>query len=100
VSNPAQDLIDRMIEEATADITVMGSSAVVINGIDALVAAAVAKALDNGATETQLAPFADLTAALAAKRTELVTAIAARTAAQTELGTASEDAGKTARKKS
>jgi len=91
VMKTAQEIIQEIMDEATADVTVMGSAAVVINGIDQLVKDAVAKAIENGATAEQLAPFSDVTAALAAQRTGLATAIAARTAAQTELSTASHD---------
>lgn len=95
----AQEIIQDMIDEATQDVSVMGGAATVINGIDQLVKDAVTKALDNGATADQLAPFADVTTALASQRTALATAIAARTAAQTELSTASADHEKASGKK-
>lgn len=100
VMKTPQEIIQDMIDEATADMTVMGGAATVINGIDQLVKDAVAKALENGATAEQLAPFTAVTTGLADQRAALVTAIAARTAAQTELSTASGDHDKARSKKS
>ena len=52
-----QVTIDNMVNEAAADVTVMGSASVVIDGFGQLLADAIAKATAGSATAAQLAPF-------------------------------------------
>ncbi len=78
-------IIQGVVDEAAADVTVMGAAEGVITGIDQLVADAVAAALKNGATEAQLEPFVGVRSTLSGSRTTLAAAIAARTPADSEV---------------
>lgn len=55
----------------------MESAVVLINGIQARVDAAVQAALNNGATEAELAPFVQLSSDLSAETQKLADAVAA-----------------------
>lgn len=72
----ANPIVQAVIDEATQDVTVMKSAETTINGIAAVVQAAVDAALLNGATAAQLAPVSDVVTALTSERTALATAIA------------------------
>lgn len=66
-----------LIEEVTHTKGVIESATVFIQGVPALLQAAIDQALANGATEEELAPLQTLEAELEAKRTALETALAA-----------------------
>lgn len=80
-----QAIIDNMVNEAAADVTVMGSAGTVIDGIDGLLATAVQQALAGGATAAQIAPFVSLQTTLQTSREALTASIAARTPADSEV---------------
>jgi hypothetical protein len=71
---PSTVLTD-LTAEIARDTTVKGSAATFIRGVPTLIQAAIAKALDNGATEAQLAPFVALNAEMKAGSDDLVAAI-------------------------
>ena len=75
---PSQNLTD-LIAEVQAAETVEDSATAFIQGVPGLIAAAVAKALANGATEAELAPLAQLTTDLKAKSDALTAALTANT---------------------
>lgn len=66
-----------LADEVTQTRSVIKSAVTLIDGIRARIDAAVAQAVSNGATETELAPFTELEAALEVDRTELARAVAA-----------------------
>lgn len=61
--------------------TVAKSATELINGVQARLDAAIAAALEGGATAEQLQPVSDLSAALSATADELAAAVAANTPA-------------------
>jgi hypothetical protein len=71
-------VLDTIRTEVEATEGVVDSAIVFINGVQAKIDAAVATALENGATQDQLAPFVDLSAELGTKRQALADAIAAQ----------------------
>lgn len=79
--NPALADLTAEITEAN---TVMGSAKTFIDGVADKIAAAVAAAVANGATEAELAPVAALGTELRNNSTQLQAAIIANTAAATE----------------
>lgn len=74
-------VLAELAAKVAATIAVEESAVVLINGIAARVQAAVDAALANGATEAQLAPLADLAAALDAESNTLANAVASNTSA-------------------
>jgi hypothetical protein len=68
-----------LINEITEADTVIDSAVVFINGVPGLIAAAVAQALQNGATAAELKPVTDLGDTLKAKAQALKDALAANT---------------------
>lgn len=75
----ASPVIDAVISEMTNATTVEDSAIAFINGVPGMIAAAVAAALENGATAEQLQPVADLGTALQAKSDALQAALTANT---------------------
>jgi hypothetical protein len=73
----ANPIIGVLTEEITQTRGVMASATTLINGIAERLAAAVAAALKNGATESELAPLTALEAELEANRVALATAVEA-----------------------
>jgi hypothetical protein len=76
-TTPPQIIAD-MTAEASKLMDAAASAVVVLNGIDALIEAAEAKILENGATEEQLRPLADLQSLLMSSQSSLAAAVAAR----------------------
>lgn len=76
VKNPNLDALIHQVEQSTA---VMDSAVLFITGVPALIDAAVTKALQNGATEAELAPLKDLSDTLKAKSQAISDAISANT---------------------
>ena len=70
-------VIDELKQEVTDTVGAMESAVVFINGESARMDAAVAKALENGATAEQLAPITDEIATMKSERESLAAAIAA-----------------------
>ena len=75
------DAIANLTAEVTAVEAVDESAEALINGIPALITAAVSKAIAAGATPEQLAAFDTLNSALAANASTLATAVTANTPA-------------------
>ena len=69
--------LTRLIDEVTETEGVIDSAVAFINGVPALISAAIAQALANGATEQELAPLQTLAADLDAKSQALAVAVAA-----------------------
>jgi hypothetical protein len=76
-------ILDPLAKEVARAVQVEQSAEKLINGIQGIVDAGVVKAMADGATAAQLAPFTDLSAALAAEDTALAEAVAANTPAAT-----------------
>ncbi len=74
--NPA---LDAIIAQVQATDEVLASATLYIKGVPGLIDAAVAKALQNGATAAELQPLTQLSADLKAKSQETTDAIAANT---------------------
>ena len=72
------DLSDE-IQAITRATEVIQSATILISGIGAKINAAVAAALENGATADELQPITDLSIELAAKSAALADAVAANT---------------------
>lgn len=70
-----QDTLDQIIAEMTAAETVDDAAIAFIQGVPAMIQAAVDAALQNGATEAQLQPVADLGVAMQAKTDALTAAL-------------------------
>jgi len=72
---------NQILDDLTAAVTktegVEDSAIAFIQGVPALIQAAVDKAIGNGATEAQLAPFAQLSTDMVAKADALAAAIVA-----------------------
>ena len=70
-----------VLDDLTSNVTkaegAMDSATVLINGIQAKLDAAVAKALENGATAVELAPLSSLSTELGSKADALAAAVAA-----------------------
>ncbi len=73
----ASAILDQLTAQVTETTTVEASAIALINGIQAKIDAAVAAALENGATAEQLQPVSDLSAAMEAQTQALAAAIAA-----------------------
>lgn len=73
--NPAQQAIADLQAQTAATATVIDSAVTALTGVHTMIDAAVAKALENGATAEQLAPVTEATAALKAKTQALADAI-------------------------
>lgn len=72
-------IIDQLTAQVTAATTVETSAVTFINGIQALIDAAVAQALANGATAEQLQPVSDLSTQMQTESDALAAAIQAHT---------------------
>lgn len=77
----AADLLDQLTTEVASNHTVDGSAVTFIQGVPGLIAAAVAEATKNGATEAQLAPLQALIDDIKASSTAVAAAITANTSA-------------------
>ncbi len=71
------DQIAALTQEVTDTEGVIDSAVTFINGVAAMISAAVAAAIADGATSAQLQPLSDLGTAMAAKSQALAAAIAA-----------------------
>jgi hypothetical protein len=78
---PLQDEIDALKAEVARDTNVISSAVTLINGIQAAIDAAVAAAVANGATATQLADIQAVSDSLKANDDALAAAVAAQTPA-------------------
>jgi len=76
-----QAAIDNLTAEVTAVTSVDASALAFVQGVPALIAAAVAAAGANGATAAELQPLTDLGNALKAQSDQLAAAITANTPA-------------------
>lgn len=74
-------ILDALAAQIDANTSVVDSAIQFIGGVRGMIDAAVTAALAGGATAAQLAPFTDLSAAMAAKDQALSEAIAANTPA-------------------
>lgn len=74
-------VLDDLAAQVTATQGVEESAVAALNGVADRIAAAVAKALENGATAEQLAPVTDEVASLKASADALAAAVAAVPAA-------------------
>jgi len=74
----ASPVLDQLTQQVTNTTGVEQSAVVFINGIQAKIDAAVAAALENGATAEQLQPISDLSTAMEAQTDALAAAIAAQ----------------------
>ena len=74
----ASPVLDQLTQQVTNTTGVEQSAIVFINGIQAKIDAAVAAALENGATAEQLQPISDLSTAMEAQTDALAAAIAAQ----------------------
>lgn len=70
-------ILQQLTEQVTATTGVEQSAVVFINGVQAKIDAAVAAALENGATAEQLQPVSDLSNEMQTQSTALAAAIAA-----------------------
>ncbi len=70
-------ILQQLTDQVTNTTGVEQSAITFINGMQALIDAAVAAALENGATAEQLQPVSDVSNAMAAKSQELADAIVA-----------------------
>lgn len=77
----ASPILQPLEDQIAATDTVIDSAIVLINGIQAQIATAVAAAIANGATAAELAPLTDLNAGLKAKTDALAASVAANTPA-------------------
>jgi len=73
----ANPILGTLTTEVSESIGVMKSATVALNGVQAKIDAAVAAAIANGATEAELQPFTDLSAALDSETNALAAAVAA-----------------------
>ena len=71
-------VLQQLTEQVTNTKGVEESAVVFINGLQARIDAAVAAALENGATAEQLQPVSDLSTAMEAQTDALAAAIAAQ----------------------
>lgn len=71
-------VLQQLTDQVTATQGVEQGAVVFINGIQAKIDAAVAAALENGATAEQLQPVSDLSTAMQAQTDALAAAIAAQ----------------------
>lgn len=74
----ASPVLDQLTQQVTNTTGVEQSAIVFIGGIQAKIDAAVAAALENGATAEQLQPISDLSTAMEAQTDALAAAIAAQ----------------------
>jgi hypothetical protein len=74
-------VIDQVITDMTNATTVEDSAIAFINGVPQMIADAVAKAIENGATAEQLQPVSDVGTQLQAKSDALQAALTANTPA-------------------
>jgi len=74
-------VIDDLVAQATANESVEDSAVIVLNGLQAQIAAAVQTALANGATAAQLAAVTQVSTDLKAHADALAAAVAANTPA-------------------
>jgi len=72
-------VLQQLTEQVTRATTVEQSAVDLINGIASRIDAAVAKALENGATAEELQPVSDVSTALNAETDALAAAIEANT---------------------
>ena len=72
-------LVQQLIDQVNASLSVELSAQTYIKGVPALIDAAVKAALAGGATAAELAPFTDLSAQLKASAQATLDAIAANT---------------------
>jgi len=79
----ANPIVGTLTTEITETVGVVQSATVLINGFGAKLDAAVAAAVQNGATEAELAPLTDLSAALDSETNALAAAVAANSPAPT-----------------
>jgi hypothetical protein len=77
MTNP---VVGTLVTDVTNAKGAMESATVLLNGFQARLDAAVAAALANGATATELQPLSDLSAAFEADTTALTAAVAANPA--------------------
>ena len=75
------DQLTQLQADVTAENTVIDSAVTLLNGIPAMIAAAVATATAAGATPAELQAVTDLGTAIAAKTAVLSAAVAANTPA-------------------
>ena len=73
----ASPILQQLTDQVTATTGVEQSAIVFINGLQARIDAAVAAALENGATAEQLQPVSDLSTAMQAQSDALAAAIVA-----------------------
>jgi len=78
---PIADILTDLDAQVTKATTVMAGAALLIRGIGARIDAAVAAAVQNGATDAQLAPITAEAAALKTSADDLSAAISENTAA-------------------
>ncbi len=74
-------VVQQVVDQVTATDTVIDSAVTALNGVQALVAAAVQQALANGATAAELQPVTDALATLKSETDNLAQAVAANTPA-------------------
>ena len=79
----ANPIVGTLTTEIVETVGVVQSATVLINGFGAKLDAAVAAAVANGATEAELAPLTDLSAALDSETNALAAAVAANSPAPT-----------------
>lgn len=72
-------ILQQLTDQVTSTTTVDASAITFINGMQALIDAAVAAALENGATAEQLQPVSDLSNAMETQSEALAAAILAHT---------------------
>lgn len=77
----ANKILADVTEKVTRATTVMDSAEQLILGFQARLDAAVAAAIENGATESELAPLNELSAALGSESDQLAAAVVANTPA-------------------
>jgi len=74
----ASPILQQLTDQVTNTTGVEQSAIVLINGIQAKIDAAVAQALENGATAEQLQPISDLSTAMETQTDALAAAIQAQ----------------------
>lgn len=81
MANKIQAALDKLAAQVTANTTVTGSAAALVNSIPQLIAAGIAAAIDAGATPEQLQQLSDLADKIGSDDTGLAAAVAANTSA-------------------
>jgi hypothetical protein len=75
-------VLGTLTAEVSEEVTIMASARALIEGFQSRLEAAVAAAIANGATETELQPLNDLVTALDTEGNALAAAVQANTPAQ------------------